>query len=346
MKYSFKGYILLTILPLMLISCGNEEKAPDVSNIEVAMSSRRLDKDMYEIDTNNIAQGLIKLEQRYPDFLPFYLDTLMGFGVEGDYTEENNGIQKGVKTFLTHKDYRGVFDTVLARYPDTRVIEEELRKGFKYLKYYMPEYKVPDIIYFVSGLNNYGAITYGSSTLAVGLDMFLGSDYPFYKSVGIPEYFSRQLNESYIPVAVFRTIYREKHPFDAQDKVLLDMMIQSGKEMYAISKILPFVPEATRLAYTEEQLKWCEENEPMIYDFFIRQELLYEKQLQKVIRYVMEGPSATGMPPESPGNIGAWLGLQIVRAYMKEHSEMSLADLMKEPIEAQRFLQESKYKPK
>ncbi|MCB0700989.1 MAG: hypothetical protein H6551_05635 [Chitinophagales bacterium] len=346
MKYSFKGYILLTILPLMLISCGEQEKAPDVSNIEVAMSSRRLDKDMYEIDTNNIAQGLMKLEQRYPEFLPFYLDTLMGFGVEGNYTEDNNGIQKGVKTFLTHKDYRGVFDTVLARYPETGAIEEELRKGFKYLKFYLPDSKVPDIIYFVSGLNNYGAITYGSNTLAIGLDMFLGADYPFYKSVAIPEYFSRQLNQNYIPVAVFRTLYREKHPFIVQDKVLLDMMIQSGKEMYFVDKVLPFVPEEVRLAYTAEQLKWCKESEPMIYDFFIRQNLLYENKLQKVVRYVMEGPSATGMPLESPGNIGAWLGLQIVKSYMKQHPEMSLSDLMKVEVDAQQFLHESKYKPK
>ena len=60
----------------------------------------------------------------------------------------------------------------------------------------------------------------------------------------------------------------------------------------------------------------------------------------------MDGPSATGMPPESPGNIGAWLGLQIVEAYMKQHPEKTLKELITEPIDAQRFLMESKYKPK
>lgn len=346
MRFSFSKIFLPLVLSAMLISCGEEEKTPDVSNIEVNITSKRLDKDLYDIDTNNIAAGLQQLESKYPQFLRFYLDTLMGFGVEGNYVEDNNGIQKGVRTFLAHEDYRGVFDTVLARYPDTKAIEEKLIKGFKYLKYYDTTYEVPEVIYIVTGLNNYGALTYGSDQLAIGLDMFLGADYPFYKSVGIPEYFSRQLNENYIPVATFRTIYREKHPFIPQNKVLLDMMIQAGKEMYFIEKVLPFVDKEVRFGYTKEQLKWCEENEAMIYDFFVRQELLYENNLQKVIRYVMEGPSATGMPDTSPGNIGSWVGLQIVKAYMKKHSDMSLQELLAEKKDPQAFLQESKYKPR
>ena len=64
------------------------------------------------------------------------------------------------------------------------------------------------------------------------------------------------------------------------------------------------------------------------------------------MRYVMDGPSATGMPSDSPGNIGAWLGLQIVEAYMNEHPDMTLPELVDAPIDAQRFLLESKYKPR
>ncbi|MCB0696251.1 MAG: hypothetical protein KDC07_02735, partial [Chitinophagaceae bacterium] len=166
------------------------------------------------------------------------------------------------------------------------------------------------------------------------------------KSVGIPEYFSRQLTQDYIPVAVMRTVYRETHPFNVDSKTLLDMMIQSGKEMYYLSKVLPFVQEHTRLAYSPEQLNWCNENEAMVYDFFVKQELLYENNLQKVIRYVMDGPSATAMPGESPGNIGAYTGYKIVAAYMQQHPEISLKELVEQPIDAPRFLMESKYKPK
>lgn len=336
--------ILLLSLSISVQSCKNDN-APDVSKINVELESYRLDKDLYALDTNNLAKGLKQLQLKYPDFLGFYLDTLMGFSINGDFTDTASGIQKGLKTFLTHKDYRGVFDTVFAHYPDEKVIDEDLEKGFKYAKHYFPDYEVPKIIYLTSGLNNYGALTYGTDIIGIGLDMFLGSDYPFYKSVGIPEYFSSQLTQDYIPVAVFRTIYRETNPFVVDGRVLLDMMIQSGKEMYYTKTLLPFKEEATILAYTPEQLTWCEENEAMIYDFFGRQELFYENNLQKVVRYVMDGPSATGMPQDSPGNIGAWLGLQIVESYMHLHPEKTLKQLIEDPIDAQRFLMESKYKP-
>lgn len=337
--------ILLIAASFCLQSC-KDDKKPDVSNININLVSKRLDKDLYAIDTNNIALGLQGLQQKYPDFLGFYLDTLMGFSINHDFIDSNPGIQKGLKTFLTHKDYRGVFDSVLARYPDEEIINKELVKGFKYVKYHFPKYETPEIIYLVSGLNNYGALTYGDHIIGVGLDMFLGEEYPFYKSVGIPEYFSKQLTREYIPVAVFRTVYRETNPFVADGRVLLDMMIQSGKEMYYVKQVLPQVKEATILAYTDEQLQWCEENEAMVYDFFARKELLYENNLQKVVRYVMDGPSATGMPSESPGNIGAWLGLQIVESYMHLHPEKTLKELVEDPIDPQRFLMESKYKPK
>ncbi len=344
-----KTYVKCSIIVLLAVTislgCGGD-KAPNVSNIPVSIKSQRLDKDLYALDTNNLAAGLIKLEQKYPDFLGFYLDTVMGFGINRVYADTNMAIQKGLHTFLTHEDYRGVFDTVLAHYPDEEEINKELSKGFQYVKHYFPTYDEPEIIYLVSGLNNYGALTYGTNTLGIGLDMFLGADYPFYKSVGIPEYFSKQLNQDYIPVAVFRTVYRERRPFMVEGNNLLHMMIQSGKEMYFISKVLPFLDEHTRLAYTKEQLEWCEENEALVYDFFVREELFYEKNLQKVLRYVMDGPSATGMPSSSPGNIGSWLGLQIVKAYVEQHPNMSLIEVLDDETDAQSFLQQSKYKPK
>lgn len=343
--YKVRFLVIFAISGLVFAGCGSGN-GPDVDNIKVKIESRRLDLDLYKLDTNHLGKGLTQLHEKYPRFLNFYLDTLMGFGINGNYTDTNPGIEKGLLTFLSHKDYRGVFDTVAKHYPDTKDVEERLAKGFQYMKYYFPSYEVPRIIYLVSGLNNYGALTYDSDILGIGLDMFLGPEYPFYKAVQIPEYFYRQLTPEYIPVAVFRSLYRQDRPFFKENSVLLEMMIQSGKEMYFTSKILPFVPENARFAFSKEQLEWCKENEGMVYDFFVREKLLYENSLQKVLRYVVDGPSATGMPTESPGNVGSWIGYQIVRAWMDQHPDVSLQELLDMNKEPQKFLQESKYKPK
>lgn len=329
-----------------ITSCGSDENAPDVSDVKVELSTGRLDKDIAAIDTNNIAAGLQQLQAKYPDFLPFFLDTLMGLNIQGNYIDTVQGIRLGMRSFLTHKDYRGLFDTVAKHYPDTKQVDEWLQKGFQYHQHYFPASKPRKVVYTVSWLNNWAAFTYDSTILGIGLDMFLGASYPYYKAVGVPEYWSAQLNKEYIPVAAFEAMYRDKTAFEMDGKTLLHMMIQRGKEAYYIEKVLPFVPKHIRLAYTEKQLKWCEDNEAGIYNFFITQNFLYETSLQKVVRYVMEGPSAAGMNDQSPGEVGTWVGLQIVNAYMAQHPEMTLEKLIALPIEEQRFLQESKYKPK
>lgn len=336
---------LFVAVLMVFCSCSNNN-TPDVSGIKVELRSQRFDKALASIDTNNISAGLQQLKKDYPFFLDFYLDTLMGLGVVGNYADTSSVIANGFRTFLTHKDYRGLLDTIAAHYPDTKSVDESLSKGFQYHKYYFPDYHVPEIIYTPYWLNKMGVFSYDTSIIGVCLDMFLGASYPYYKSVGVPEYLSAQLSSVYIPVAVFKTIHRDNHPFVFEGRTLLDMMVQRGKEAYYLEHVLPFISEEVRFAYTAEQVKWCTENEASVYNFFISQNYLYETNFQKILRYVIEGPSAAGMSDKSPGDVGTWLGLQIVKAYMKEHPKTTLSQLLSLKTDAQAFLQESKYKPK
>lgn len=343
------GMAVLSILLVvsMLASCGSGgEKAPDVSGVKIELNTRRLDKDLYSIDTNNIGTGLQSLSGKYPDFLNFYLDTLLGFGINRNYNDTNSAIRFGLKSFLTHKDYRGLYDTVIKHFPDTKEIDGKLKSGFQYVTHYYPEYKTPNIIYLVSGLNNWGAFTYDDDVMGIGLDMFLGASYPYYKSVGIPDYMSEKLTPGHIPVAAMRAVYQGMMPFVPEDRNLLDMMIQKGKEAYFLQKVLPSVSEHERLGYTKAQLDWCTNNEAHVYNFFVKENLLYDKDWQKILRFVNDGPTSAGMPAESPGNIGSWVGLQIVKAYVAQSPEMSLKELTLQLVDAQAFLQKSKYKPR
>jgi hypothetical protein len=340
--------LLLAVYSFLIItvaSCSDNGDAPDVSSEKVTLNTRRFDRDLAAIDTARIAQSLPALQQKYPDFLDFWLDNLMQFGVNGHYSDTAIGVREHLHTFLTYTDFRGLFDTVAVHYPDTKNIDEPLRKGFQYYKHYYPQRSVPKIVYFISGLNNWSAITVDTTLLAIGLDMFLGEAYPFYKAVGIPDYMGIQLRPEAAPVFAFRAIYQDAHPFVAENRNLLDMMVQRGKEQYFLSKILPFLPDATRLGFTEAQAEWCSRNEPLVYNFFVKANMLYETNWGKVLRYVNDGPEAAGMPVESPGNVGTWLGWQIVKAYVAKHSNMSLEEVLN-MNDAQRMLQESGYKPR
>jgi len=204
---------------------------------------------------------------------------------------------------------------------------------------------IPKIVYFVSGLNNWSVVTVDTAIVGIGLDMYLGEGYPFYKSVGIADYMTRQFRPEAVPVNVFKALYEDGHPFVAENRDLLDMMVQRGKEQYYLSKIIPFIPEATRLGFTEAQLDWCKGNEALIYNFFVKGGFLYEKNWAKILRYVKDAPEATGMPKESPGNVGTWLGLQIVRSYVAKHPDMKMEALFAQ-ADAPAILQGGQYKPR
>lgn len=336
---------LTAALCLAFVSCGDGRSTPSVDVSEIKLNTRRFDRDLATLDTSQLSAGLQNLQQKYPDFLGFYLDTLMGFRVQGNYSDTAVGVREGFRTFLTHPDYRGLFDTVAAHFPHTKSTDADLQKGFAYYHHYFPQKPVPGVVYFVSGLNSWSAITYGD-LLGIGLDMYLGRQYPFYASVGIPAYAVEKLAPAYIPADAFRALYRDDHPFETDARSLLDMMIQRGKEQYFLNQILPHTPDSVKLGFTGAQTKWCTENEAQIYNALASEELLYETNLQKIMRYVSDGPAAVGFPHEAPGNIGTFIGLRIVEAWMEKHDGIALQALVEERHDSQRFLQESGYKPR
>src|SRR5258706_63077 len=78
---------------------------------------------------------------------------------------------------------------------------------------------------------------------------------------------------------------------------------------------------------------------------FVEKQLLFSSNSELFSKYLSEGPTTNGFPAESPGNIGTFVGWQIIKAYMKENPEISPARLMKE-TDATIILKDSKYKPK
>jgi hypothetical protein len=330
----------------------SNDKGPDVSGINLTLNSRRFDKDLYAIDPNNIGAGLTQLKSKYPGFLDYFLDTLMAYNIYGNYSDTVAGIREGLKPFLEYKDFRELQDTVEKYYPDTRDLDEKLTRGFKILKYYFPSHTIPSILYLNMGLSKWPAFPIDSTTMCIGLDMFLGDQFPHYRAIGIPEYLKSHSRRSYIPVAVFSALYRGDHPLMVHEKSLLDLMLDKGREQYFLRKILPGTPDSVVFGFTQAQLDWCEANEALVFNFFIQNQLLYNKEAQNIMPYVTDGPFARGLEPVSnvqkntPGNIGTWLGYKIVSAYMAQNAKTTLGELLNLNLESTSFLAKAKYKPR
>jgi hypothetical protein len=334
--------IALLSLSIIFSSCqGDEHKeAADVSSIKISYTSYSFYKDFAALDVNHVANGLEKMKSKYPEFLDFYLDTLVGFGYHHQYNDTN----QMMKDFLTMKDYRELLDTVTRAFPDTKKYDDWLKQTFQYIKHYDSSFAVPEhVYYFVSYLNGMTAVLQSDKNMGIGLDMFLGRDFVPYKQLNISDYATIRMTDDNIPVWVAKALYEDKYPFEADDNDLLNLMIQRGKELYFLENVTPFLNDEVRFGFTREQMEWCKKNEALIYNFFIQNKLLFEKNLQKTMRYVSDGPSSAGMPVESPGNTGSFIGWIIVKKYA-EQNKVSVHDLL-ETKDAQKILEGAKYKP-
>jgi hypothetical protein len=332
--------IFLLAIAIGFIAACRTNQPPNVDHIKVDLAPVRYDQLLYATDTNNAKQGLLALAKAHPFFTEVYTEHLTGWGRVSDTA---NLVFNGYKHFLTYKDYVNLNKTVQEKFPDTKKSDAELAKLFQYIKYYFPKYKVPKLYYFNSGLNVYSAITY-DTLVGIGLDMYLGKDFEFYPSIQLPNYQIIHCSPEYIATNMASSVYQSMLPFTTEGNALLQLMIQRGKELYFLEKVLPTTSDEINIGYTEKQLKWCKDNEIMIWNLFKQNNLLYETGMQKIMSFVLDGPNTQGLPLECPGNAGSWIGWQIVRKYCEKNPPKSLEAFCKAPIDAQDFLQKSGYK--
>jgi len=242
-------------------------------------------------------------------------------------------------------------DTCALVFKDFEPLELEFEEAFQFYKYYFPESQTPDLYTFTSeySYQNFIFDDNGKDGLGIGLDMFLGADYPYRKYLpenpSFSEYFTRAFNKEHLVKKTLDALIEDKIGRQQGDR-LIDYMVQNGKKMYFLKALLPEVDDEIIMEYTTEQLNWCKDNELQVWAYFLGEDLLYSserKKIRKLIEPSPQGPS--DMPPEAPGRTANWMGWQIVKAYMKRHPDTTLEQLI-EPGDAQKFMDKSKYKPK
>jgi hypothetical protein len=336
MKHFLPFYIVL----LFLTAC-RTNNAPNIDGIKRSLNPVRYDQLFYKTDTNNVLQGLKKLQTEHLYFTEVFTEHLTGWGKVSDTASM---VASSAKHFLTYKDYTQLYKTVQQKFPDTKKHDVELENLFGYIKYYFPKYTIPKLYYFMSGLNIFSAVTY-DTVVGVGLDMHLGKDYEFYPSVQLPKYQIERCTPEFITPDMAMSVYESMRPFDPTNKDLLSCMVERGIAYYYMDKVLPGTADNLKIGYTKQQMDWIEKNQSMVYNYILTNKLIYDKNLQKIIRYVTDGPNTQGLPMECPGNAASYIGWQIVRKYMDNNPKISLETLCKNQIPAQTILEGSAYKP-
>ena len=329
---------LFAIILLLLASCN--DNTPDISSIKVELPVERYDKLIYAIDSNNVAEGLKKVYARQPQFTNAFISQVLQLHMP--YSDTSKALQDAMRSFLTHTQQ--LKDSVWQKFDNNKDWTKDAENALRYVKYYFPKYKVPKLICFIGDLTGREILT--QEGLAVGLDYYMGKDFGYYLipevQTQIPSYLSRRFSIEYLPSNSMQAVIDDLYPDTSFAKPLIEQMVEKGKRYFILNKFLPKANDTLKLQYTKAQLNWCYNNEKDIWKFFLDGDLLYSTD-PSVNTFVSEGPSTQGMPQESPGNIGLFVGWRIVEKYLHKHADITIQQLMK--TEAKTIFNESKYKP-
>ena len=320
------------------MGCDSNPLDIDLKGAEIELEFKRLDQDVFALNPAAGETNTDQLYAKYGEFLVDYCDGVLQIG-----HPESDGFPFAVAQFIVDENMKVLFEDTETEYPELSEIENDLNSAFSYFHYHFPDSTIPEIVFMISALNYPVVAT--KSTMAISLDMFLGADYPVYPQVGIPQYmFSNMKREQVVPQAMKGWI-QSMYETEAVRNSLLDYMIFEGKILYATDAVLRKSPDTVKIGFPNEAMEWCYEFEPRVWAHIIDQELLYSTDFMTINKWINQAPFVAGIPKESPGRLGQWIGWQIVRKYMKANPEISLQELMINQ-DSQAILASSKYKPK
>lgn len=306
---------------LVIASCDKKSKVEkEVAAIPVEIKVVRFDKLFFE----TASEDLGKLKKQFPFFFP-------------------QGINDSVwLEKMQNPLWRELYAEVQKKYANFAPLQEELETLFKHIKYNFPKTKTPKVITVISEMDYNNKVIYADTLLIVSLELYLGKEHKFYQ---FPKYLKQNFEEKQMMPDVVSSFSMGKIA-PLTDKTLLGQMIYYGKELYLKDLLLPDYADVDKMGYTPEQIKWCEENESYMWRYFLEKEMLYSNDSKLGNRFVNPAPFSKfylEIDNESPGRVGAWVGWQIVRSFVK-NNDVPIGELLK--MNAKEIFEKSKYKPK
>ena len=306
---------------LVIASCDKKSKVEkEVAAIPVEIKVVRFDKLFFE----TASEDLGKLKKQFPFFFP-------------------QGINDSVwLEKMQNPLWRELYAEVQEKYSNFEPVQKELETLFKHIKYNFPKTQTPKVITVISEMDYNNKVIYADTLLIVSLELYLGKEHKFYQ---FPKYLKQNFEEKQMMPDVVSSFSMGKIA-PVTDKTLLSQMIYYGKELYLKDLLLPDYADVDKMGYTPEQIKWCEENESYMWRYFLEKEMLYSNDSKLGNRFVNPAPFSKfylEIDNESPGRVGAWVGWQIVRSFVK-NNDVPIGELLK--MNAKEIFEKSKYKPK
>jgi hypothetical protein len=328
----------LILITLSLFSCEGPKPSIDLNQISVDWKfvpfhevQHAKQKDAHLID--DAIKG-------YPQFGKLFFSTVIPLV---DLSPEQQ------KEILEDPGFLSLVDTCMIIFEDVVNLKNEFDTAFKYYKYHTSDESVPNVYTFVSGFayQNFIFSDENRDGLGIGLDMFMGSQFP-YKSLDpknptFSQFLTQYFDKKYILRKSLLSWLDDKIP-STQTGQLAEIIIRNGKIFYLLEKLLPDSSKDIILEFQTHEYEWCLQNEPELWTYLLKNNLIYSNEFSKINKLVNPSPSVPGIPQEAPGGVANYIGWRIVQDYAVR-KKVTINELIQEK-DFQKILDESKYRPR
>lgn len=329
------------IILVFLTCCKHSQTDIDTSNVNInPINIKRLDADVFSITAQNSKEKTIQFQKKYGAFYNRYMNSILNNGGVYDSLYKDNLLR-----FVNDKDMKKAYSEIRTTYSDNDVelLADDFTEAVKRFKIFFKNRKTPSqIVTYMSGFNY--NIIYADSTLAIGLDMYLGSNNQFYNMLQFPKFKTHTMSKEHIVSDAIRGWIITEFDNAEPESKLVSHMIFYGKIFYTTKALLPLTNDSLIFGYTSQQMKYCNNYEKNLWGFFAKDDKLFANDMKIVTEYTNDGPFTGSISKECPPRIAMWLGYNIVKSYMEHNENVTLNDLMNEK-DFQKILSKSKYKP-
>ncbi len=343
---SFAFIISIFLFSILFTSCkkerGKETIIEPATGKEIRMEINRFEDILFGSNQQNLKTHL---QANYENYKPLFNTTL-----------DNVEYFAMIEQFATDPNMIEAYKQVKKRYPNLDWLSNDITKAFSILLKEFPETKIPKIYSLMLGPAEF-SYSYSQRVIAqkdfmtFAIDLYsINSlqDNKYYNH--FPKYIIQMLDSTYIaPDMLNLYLQNVITPTDipimqqSLEATLCDIIIERGKYIYVLTKILPDYSLNSFFRYNEAQMKWVEDNEYNIWSLIVQNGLLYSKDRPKYMHLINEAPTTKGIN-NSPSRLGDYIGYRIVEKYMKENRKT-----IKELIltkDSKEIMNKSAYKPK
>jgi len=316
--------VLLITFFLTIQSCSDSSYDVDISEVAYKVEVKRLDRDLFQTQ-NKDGEWLAGINDKYGTFSSIYFEEIMRIG------DAQNPMTAGLAGRFTDDPTWSQLQQIIERhFPNLEQESAELEVALKRYAIHFKVDSLPNIVAYNSGYNV--GIYPSEAWLGIGLEWYCGNSHPIIEQLPpdvFPQYkLDKMLPEYLVPNALKGYVSFKFREMDAS-KNLLRRMVHAGKLQFITAKLLNMEDYARVLNFTESDYNWCTESAYDIWKFLLENDLFFNEDPMQINKLMNDGPFTPGMPVESPGGVGNWVGLQMVKEYMADHPEVTLRELMK-----------------